>query len=45
MKFYRYKQLQRMTFFGHDDLNLLDDRSVIKTSAQSDTGIIEDIQI
>ena len=45
MKFYKYKQLQRCTFFGHDDLNLLDDRSVIKTSAQSDASIIEDTKI
>ena len=30
MKFYRYKQLQRCTFFGNDDLNLNDGNSVIK---------------
>ena len=45
MKFYKYKQLQRCTFFGFDDLNLTDDRSVIKTSAQSESTIIEDTKI
>ena len=45
MKFYKYKQLQRCTFFGHDDLNLLDDRSVFKTSPQSEAAIIEDTKI
>ena len=45
MKFYKYKQLQRCTFFGHDDLNLTDDRSVFKTSAQSDAGIVDDTKI
>lgn len=45
MKFYKYKQLQRCTFFGHDDLNLTDDRSVIKTSSESGAGIIEDTKI
>ena len=45
MKFYRYKQLQRMTFFGHDDLNLLDVKSVFKTSPQSESGIVDDTKI
>ena len=45
MKFYKYKQLQRCTFFGHDDLNLTDDRSVFKTSAQSGAGIVDDTKI
>ena len=45
MKFYKYKQLQRCTFFGHDDLNLLDDRSVFKTSPQSEATIIDDTKI
>ncbi len=45
MKFYRYKQLQRCTFFGFDDLNLLDDRSVFKTSPQSTGTIIDDTKI
>jgi hypothetical protein len=34
-----------MTFFGHDDLNLADDRSVFKSSAQSDAVIIDDTKI
>ena len=37
MKFYKYKQLQRMTFFGYDDLNATDTTSFSKTSAQSRT--------
>ena len=41
MKFYRYKQLQRMTFFGYDDLNKADTTSVFKTSAQSTAGITD----
>ena len=45
MKFYKYKQLQRCTFSGYDDLNLLDDKSVFKTSAQSEAGIIDDTKI
>ena len=45
MKFYRYKQLQRMTFFGNDDLNIADDKSVFKTSPQSAAGIIDDTKI
>ena len=45
MKFYKYKQLQRCTFFGHDDLNLTDDQSVLKTSPQSDADIITDTKI
>jgi len=45
MKFYKYKQLQRCTFFGHDDLNLTDVRSVLKTSAQSAGTINEDTKI
>ena len=39
MKFYRYKQLQRMTFFGFDDLNINDTSSISKTSSQSAAGI------
>ena len=35
MKFYKYKQLQRCTFFGLDDLNLYEDFSCIKTSPQT----------
>ena len=45
MKFYKYKQLQRCTFFGHDDLNLTDDRSVFKKSPQSAAGITDDTKI
>ena len=45
MKFYKYKQLQRCTFFGQDDLNLTDDRSVFKTSKQNAGGIIDDTKI
>ena len=37
MKFYKYKQLQRMTFFGYDDLNATDTTSFSKTSAQTRT--------
>ena len=42
MKFYRYKQLQRMTFFGYDDLNIADNTSVFKTSPQSDATVTSD---
>ena len=45
MKFYKYKQLQRCTFFGFDDLNLLDDRSVFKTSPESGAGIVDDTKL
>ena len=45
MKFYKYKQLQRCTFFGLDDLNLNDGFSCIKTSPQSAVGIVEDTKI
>ena len=40
MKFYKYKQLQRMTFFGYDDLNATDTTSCSKTSAQTRTANI-----
>jgi hypothetical protein len=45
MKFYKYKQLQRCTFSGYDDLNIADDKSVFKTSPQSAAGIIDDTKI
>jgi hypothetical protein len=45
MKLYKYKQLQRCTFFGLDDLNLNDGSSCIKTSPQSEAGIIDDTKI
>jgi hypothetical protein len=32
MKFYRYKQVQRLTFFGYDDIFRLDPTSYSKTS-------------
>ena len=35
MKFYRYKQFQRMTFFGYDDLLIDSPFSFSKTSPQS----------
>ena len=40
MKFYKYKQLQRMTFFGNDDLNIADTTSLSKTSKQTRTANI-----
>ena len=45
MKFYKYKQLQRMTFFGYDDLNLTDATSISKTSPQTSAGITCDTKI
>ena len=35
MKYYRYKQVQRMTFFGYDDLLLNDNSSLSTTSPQT----------
>ena len=40
MKFYKYKQLQRMAFFGFDDLNRADASSLSKKSPQSTTGTV-----
>jgi hypothetical protein len=37
MKFYRYKQLQRLTFFGYDDIYKTDTSSLYKNSPQSRT--------
>ena len=37
MKFYRYKQLQRLTFFGYDDL-IKTNESLSKTSPQTTTN-------
>ena len=37
MKYYRYKQVQRMTFFGYDDLLLNDNSSLSTTSPQTVT--------
>ena len=42
MKFYKYKQLQRMAFFGFDDLNRADASSLSKKSPQSTTAGIND---
>jgi hypothetical protein len=36
MKYYRYKQVQRLTFFGYDDIFKTDNGSLSKTSAQTD---------
>ena len=35
MKYYRYKQVQRLTFFGHNDILKLDNNSLSKTSEQT----------
>lgn len=35
MKYYRYKQIQRLTFFGYDDILKTDNTSLSKTSSQS----------
>ncbi len=35
MKFYRYKQVQRLTFFGFDDVYKEDESSLYKKSPQS----------
>ena len=35
MKFYRYKQVQRLTFFGYDDILKIDRSSFSKTSPTS----------
>ena len=35
MKYYRYKQVQRLTFFGYDDIFKTDNASLSKTSAQT----------
>lgn len=35
MKYYRYKQVQRLTFFGYDDILKTDNASLTKTSAQT----------
>ena len=35
MKYYKYKQVQRMTFFGFDDVNLANVSSLSTTSPQT----------
>ena len=41
MKFYRYKQVQRLTFFGFDDVYKEDASSLSKKSPQSTTGGVD----
>jgi hypothetical protein len=38
MKFYKYKQVQGLTFFGFDDAYIADESSLSKRSPQSTTG-------
>ena len=46
MKFYRYKQVQRLTFFGFDDDYIADASSLSKKSPQSTTvGVINDTKL
>jgi hypothetical protein len=45
MKFYRYKQVQRLTFFGFDDAYVADASSLSKKSPQSDAGIANDTKL
>ena len=42
MKFYRYKQVQRLAFFGFDDVLINNAGSLSKRSAQSIAGIAND---
>ena len=42
MKFYRFKQVQKLVFFGHDDLLINDAGSLSKTSKYSEANIIND---
>ena len=42
MKYYRYKQLQRLTFFGYDDILKNDNDSLSNTSAQTTAVDIRD---
>ena len=45
MKFYRYKQVQRLTFFGFDDAYIADVSSLSKKSAQSGAVIVNDTKV
>ena len=46
MKFYRYKQVQRLTFFGYDDVYVNDASSLSKKSPQSITaGVNNDTKL
>jgi hypothetical protein len=40
MKFYKYKQIQRLTFFGYDDVYKTDESSLYKKSVQSTTAAV-----
>jgi hypothetical protein len=40
MKYYKYKQVQRMTFFGYDDVNMANPTSLSKISPQTVIGPI-----
>jgi len=42
MKYYRYKQVQRLTFFGYDDILKNDNNSLSKTSAQTTAVDVHD---
>ena len=42
MKFYRFKQVQRLVFFGYDDVLINDAGSLSKRSKQSAVGIDHD---
>ena len=43
MKFYRYKQVQRLTFFGVDDIDIYDNATLFKTSKQTtDVNVTND---
>ena len=42
MKFYRFKQVQRLVFFGHDDVLKTDAGSLSKRSKRSEAGISND---
>ena len=43
MKFYRYKQVQRLTFFGVDDIDISDNATLFKTSKQTtDVNVTND---
>ena len=39
MKFYKYKQLQRCTFFGFDDLGLLIDSEIVLSTRYGKTMV------
>ena len=41
MKFYRYKQVQRLTFFGYDDVYVDDASTLSKKSPQSITAGVD----